>query len=462
MKIFIMIWFGQFVSRVGTAMTRFALLIWAYQQTNSATTVALLGFFAFLPPILIGPIAGVWVDRLNRRTIMLLADLGAGMMTVGMLLLFATGQLQIWHLYLAEALAGAFESFQIPAYTAATTTLLSKEQYARANGLRSMADWGARVLGPVLAGLCLTWLGIVGVMLIDVATFVVAMITLALIYIPHHTKEKSEPATEMKGQFRKEMRVGFSYIWQRPGLLGLMLIQTGIYFIDGLTYLSILPAMILARSGGNEMALASVQGALGAAGVAGGLIMTVWGGPKRKIHGVLIGAALSFFLGEMLLAVGHTIPVWIFAAGVTAIFIPCIVSCDQAIWQAKVAPEVQGRVLSVSRMVGQSMGPPGILLGGILADHWLEPAMMPNGALAPLFGGFIGAGPGAGMALMFAATAILGAVMSLSGYLFSAVRNIENDLPDYDAVPATVEQNSTTVVDAGLGDAPNPTFNPTI
>lgn len=449
MKIFVTIWFGQFASRIGTAMTRFALLIWAYQQTNSVTTVALLGLFAFLPPILISPVAGVWVDRLNRRKIMLLADLGAGVTTIGLLLLFATGNLQIWHLYLAEALAGAFESFQVPAYTAATTTLLSKEQYARANGLRSIADWGAQILGPVLASLFLTWLGILGVMFIDVATFVVAMITLALVHIPQHTTQKSTLAAKAQDQFRKELSVGFSYIRQRPGLLGLMLIFAGINFIDGLTYISILPAMILARSGGNEMALASVQGALGAAGVAGGLLITIWGGPKRKIHGALIGAALSFFLGELLLAVGHTIPVWIFAACVTSIFVPCVESCDQAIWQAKVAPDIQGRVLSVYGMVRQSMISLGILLGGTLADYWMEPAMMPDGALAPLFGGFIGTGPGAGMALMFAVTAILGAVMSLSGYLFPSVRNVERILPDYDAVPTTVEQSSNVVTNTG-------------
>lgn len=303
-KTFITIWFGQFVSQIGTALTRFALLIWAYEQTGSAMSVALLGFFSFLPNLVVSPFAGVWVDRLDRRKIMLLADLGAGMMTMGMLLLFVSGHLQIWHLYLAQALSGVFEAFQLPAYTAATTVLLPKEQYARASGLRSMADSGAQVIAPLLAGLLLAWVGINGVMLIDIGTFLVAFLTLVIIHIPQIEGTEREPAVKTRAQFWGEMRVGFSYIWQRPGLLGLMLIFTGIFLFATLTYLSILPAMILARSGGNELALASVQGALGAAGVVGGLLVSLWGGPKRKIHGVLAGAAFSLPLWRFSLCLG--------------------------------------------------------------------------------------------------------------------------------------------------------------
>src|SRR5688500_9221565 len=108
MRTFTIIWFGQFVSSLGTGMTRFAFLIWAYQQTaagdNPATTLALLGFFAWLPYILLSPIAGVWVDRLDRRLVLVLADLGSGLTTAVVLLLYLTGDLQIWHLYLLEGL----------------------------------------------------------------------------------------------------------------------------------------------------------------------------------------------------------------------------------------------------------------------------------------------------------------------------------------------------------------------
>jgi len=146
MRIFTIIWFGQLVSIVGTAMTRFALLIWAYEQTGNATTVALLGFFSYTPYVLASPLAGIWVDRLDRRLVMIFADLAAGLMTISLLLLYRGDALQIWHLFLIQGLSGAFEAFQIPAYTAATTTLIPKHHFTRASGMRSLAGAGGQVL----------------------------------------------------------------------------------------------------------------------------------------------------------------------------------------------------------------------------------------------------------------------------------------------------------------------------
>lgn len=431
MKTFMILWFGQFVSRIGTALTRFALMIWAYERMGSATTIALLGFSSFLPFVLISPLAGVWVDRLDRRRVLRLADLGAGVMTLSMLLLYTRGDLQIWHLYLAQALSGAFEAFQAPAYTAATTVILPREHFARASGLRSMADSGAQVIAPFLAGILLAWLGIGGVMLIDVGTFLVALATLAYVHIPTITQEPApaKPATKARTQFWEELGVGFRYIGERPGLLGLTLIFTGINLIAALTYYSILPAMVLARSGSHKLALAAVQGALGAGGVVGGLVIGIWGGPRRKIHGSLAFAALSFIVGDLFLALGRDVPVWAIAAFLGALCEPIVVGSNNAIWQSKVAPHVQGRVFAVYGMARQSMMPVGYLLAGILADQWLEPAMLPGGPMASLFGPLVGTGPGTGMALMFLCTAVLGVAMSLSGYLLPAVRCAEQDLP---------------------------------
>ena len=430
-RTFVIIWVGQFVSRIGTAMTRFALLIWAYQQTGQATTVALLGFFGFLPYILLSPVAGVWVDRLDRRKVMILADSGAVIVTVALLVLFFTDSLAVWHLYVAEVLTAVFDAFQGPAYSATTTALLPKEQYARASGLRSMADDGARVLAPFLAGLLIGWIGVQGVMLVDAATFLVAIVTLMIVRVP----ALQAMVLGRERDFLAEMRVGFDYIFRRPGLLGLTLHFTVVNFFAALTYFGIMPAMILARSGGSELALGLVQGALGAAGVAGGLLIAVWGGPRRKIHGVLLGTALSFFIGDFLFAVGRTPTMWVVAAIASSFFIPILLGSRQAIWQAKVAPDVQGRVFSVDSMMRLALNPLGYLIAGYLADYVLEPAMMPDESLAGIFGPLVGTGPGAGMAVMFLGTATLGGLMSLAAYLFPAVRNIETDLPDHDYRP---------------------------
>lgn len=429
MKTFVIIWVGQLVSRVGTAMTRFAFLIWVYQETGLATSVALLGFFSFIPFLLIGPFAGVWIDRLDRRRIMIFSDLGAGMMTIIVLSLFASDSLQLWHLYVAEGMAGLFEAFQVPAYTAVTTTILPKAQYARANGLRLFAAYGADVLAPLSAGALLLLIGIEGIMLVDVATFFFAIGTLLIVKVPRRIR----PATDTDASsYWEEIRIGFRYIRQRPGLGGLLGLFMGINFFASLTYFSILPAMILARSDGSELALAWVQGTLGAAGVVGSIALTIFGLPKRKIHAVLAGAAVSFLLGDFLFAVGQTLWVWLAAAAIAAFFIPFIAGANRTIWQEKVHPDVQGRVFATQGTFQQLLMPLGFLFGGLTADRWLEPAMAVGGSLAPVLGGLVGTGKGAGMGVMFLGTAVLGCLMSLSGYLLPSVYNIESELPSFE------------------------------
>jgi MFS family permease len=432
MQKFSLIWFGQLISLVGTATTRFALLVWAYEKTGQATTTALLGFFSYILYVLVSPFAGVVIDRLDRRVVMILADLGAGLMTLSLFLLYSSSNLEIWHLYVAEALTGAFEAFQLPAYSAATTMLVPKEQYGRVSGMRSLALAASQVFAPAFAGIILHIVGISGVMLIDVATFVVGVLPLIFIVIPRPQVKASEKPAPSKGW--RDMLFGFHYIAQRPGLLGLMLIFCGINLAAALTWYAILPPMILGRTGGDSLALATVQSAMGIGGVIGGIAMSIWGGPKRRIHGVLLLGGISFLSSDFLLGVGHVTAVWAFAAFAGSLYIPFIVGCNLAIWQAKVPPEVQGRVFSVQTLFQQFTMPLGYLLAGPLADRVLGPAMMPGGALVPIFGGLVGTGPGAGMGLMFIGTFILGSSICFGGYLFRAVRDVESDLPDHDHV----------------------------
>ncbi|MCL4860052.1 MAG: MFS transporter [Caldilineaceae bacterium] len=429
MKTFLVIWFGQCVSQIGTALTRFALLIWVYQQHHRAMDVALLGFFTFLPSLLASPVAGVWVDRMDRRKVMLWADAGAGLMTACLLALFANDQLQVWHLYAAQLLAGLSESFQSPAYAATTTLLVNKADYGRINGLRSLAHYGALVIAPFLAGFLVVWLGLGGILLLDLATFLVAVVTLLSVSLP---RLDAAGVASVGSSPWQDLRAGLAYIQVRPGLIGLMLLHTATNFIVALTYYSTLPTLILARSGGNEVALAVVQATLGGAGVIGGVIVSLWGGPRRKIHGVLLGAGFSFLWGDLWFGLGRTLPHWVIGASVAVLVIPLIDSSNMAILQAKVAPAMQGRFFALFHMARQSLMPVGYLLAGLLADQWLEPAMAPTGALAPRLGWLVGVGPGAGIALMFVGAALLGSTVCGAAYLFPAVRNIEDELADHD------------------------------
>ncbi|MGL4648979.1 MAG: MFS transporter, partial [Caldilineaceae bacterium] len=334
---FLLIWAGQFISYIGTGMTRFATTIWAYQITGEATALALVGFFSFAPLIIMTPFAGALVDRWNRKLVTALADLGAGVSTIALLLLYLTGNLQIWHLMVAGAFAGIFEAFQFPAFSASMSLMLKKEEYGRANGLLSLAESASGIVAPLLAGILLPLLGLGGILTIDIVTFVLAVVAVALVFIPQ--PPQTEAGKEGSGSLLREAAYGFQYIWRRASLLGLQ----SLFFFSNLFAtigMILLPAYILARTGNNATALGTVQAAFGVGGVVGGLLMSTWGGPKRRVHGVLIGFIGASLMGQMLMGLGQSLPWWWVAAFFSMAWIPLLNGSNQAIWQAKVAPDV--------------------------------------------------------------------------------------------------------------------------
>lgn len=335
---------------------------------------------------------------------------------------------------MAQLVAGSFACFQTPAFTATTTLLVDKDQYARGNGLHSLAHNGAEVLAPFLASLLVIGVGLGGVMLIDLATFLVAVVTLLTVSVPRLRADRAPSAAASLWQ---DLRAGLLYIRMPPGLISIIVLFAAINFMVAMTLHSTLPALILARSGGDQWALALVQAAIGGAAVVGSVAVTLWGGPRRKIHGVLLGTACSFLLADLGFGLGRSLPIWVIGAIGGAILIPLIDSSTMAILQAKVAPAMQGRFFALFHMARQSLIPLGILLGGLLSDRWLEPAMSPTGGLAPQLGWLVGTGPGAGIALLFFGAALIGATICVAGYLFPALRNIEADLVDHD-VDATI------------------------
>ena len=432
MRGFAVVWVGQLVSLLGTGMTRFALTIWAWQVTGEATALALVGFFSFAPSILMSPVAGAIVDRSNRKVVMMISDAAAGLATAAVLLLHASGRLEIWHLYVTGAFTGAFQAFQFPAYSAAVTMMVDKEQYARANGMIGLAGSASNIVAPILAGVLIGTIGITGVMAFDVSTFVVAIGALLLVPIPQ------PPSSEEKSGSRSLWRdsvYGFRYIYERPSLLGLQLIFLAVNLALSLSFTLFAP-MVLTRTGNDTVILGTVQSAFGIGGVVGGLIISTWGGPRRKVNGVIFGMALNFVFGQMLMGLGRGPVVWAMAAFSTLVLLPIVNGCSQAIWMSKVPPEVQGRVFATRRLIAQISNPLGTILAGPLADYVFSPAMMPGGALAQTFGWLVGTGPGAGMSLMFLFTGTMGLIISIVAYSFSSIRNVEKILPDHDTVAA--------------------------
>ncbi|MBZ0280900.1 MAG: MFS transporter [Anaerolineae bacterium] len=443
MRAFSIVWAGQFVSIFGTTMTQFALTIWSWKflteiqpVDNPATAMALVGFFNFAPQILFSPIAGALVDRWNRKLVMMLSDLAAGIATIALFLLFITNNLQIWHLYVAGAFTGLFQTFQWPAYSASISLMIPKEKYERANAMLSLAESVPQIFGPIAAGVLLAVVGIGGVMVIDIVSFLAAIGTLIFVHIPQ--PEASKEGAEGKGSLWRESIFGFRYIFQRPSLLGLQMVFFFGNLLSSLGFALFAP-MILARTNNDSLALGSVQSALGAGAVVGGLILATRGGLKRRVHGVLGGWLFSTIFGSIIMGLGRALPIWVVTGFISSWIMVYINASNQAIWQAKVAPDVQGRVFSARRMIAQIVGPVGILVAGPLADRVFEPGMREGGNLAPIFGGLVGVGPGAGMALLLVITGVLTVLVSGGAYFIPVIRNAEDILPDHDAKPKNDE-----------------------
>lgn len=440
---FTIVWFGQVISLMGSAMSGFAMTIWAWQLTGSATALALVGLFWFAPNVLFSPIAGALVDRSNRKLVMMVSDISAGVITILYLALYSAGALEIWHLYVGGFIAGTFQAFQWPAYSSAITMMIPKNQYGRATGMMSLAEWGSGIFSPVLAAALLAPIGIAGILTIDIITFVFAIVALLWIQVPQPTQSAEGKAAQ--GNLWQESIYGFKYILQRPSMLGLQMV---FFFGNLLSTISgtLISPMILSRSMNDALLLGSTQSVGSIGGILGSLLITAWGGPKRKVWGVLLGWGLSGILCLTLMGLGREGIIWAIGSFFGSFFGPIINSSNQAIWMSKVAPDIQGRVFSVRRLIAQITGPFGMLIAGPLADQLFEPAMATaQSALGAPLGWLTGTGPGTGMALINIICGILLVIVIFYAMSNPNIRNVESIVPDHDtnpqveAVPAAIE-----------------------
>lgn len=428
---FTIIWLGQIVSVLASGMSQFGLTIFMFEKTQSATALGLMQVFFITPFLIISPIAGVMVDRHNRKLMMMVSDLGAGIATVLILVFQSLGILEFWHLYGASIIYGLGMAFQWPAYSAAITTLVPKEQYGRANGMMSLIEAGPGVAAPLLAGALLPRIGLSGILFFDVITFILAIGALLLVHIPQ--PPRTEEGAQGQGSIWKEAAYGFTYIFARPSLLGLQLVFFAGNLFSGIG-MTLLAPMILSRTASDSLMLGSVQTAGAIGGLIGGIAMSAWGGFKRRVHGVLFGWIISG-IGASIIGLAGGLPVWITGAVMSSLVISLINGSNHAIWQAKVAPDVQGRVFSARRLIAWITNPISPIIAGTMADYVLEPQMRVASPLTETFGWLVGTGPGAGMGLIILFCGLLAALVGLGGYFVNAVRNAEDILPDHDALP---------------------------
>ena len=424
MRTFFVVWFGQLISLFGSQLTSFALGVWVYQNTDSVTQFALISFFTMLPGLVISPLAGALVDRWNRRWVMILSDSVAGLSTLCIALLVVTGQLQIWHIYLATSISSLSSAFQWPAYIASTTLLVPKKHFSRASGMTQLSQALALLLAPMCGGFLVILIQLQGVILLDFATFLLAMLTLLIVKFP---KPKTTTAGKLgKGSLVKESIYGWRYILARPGLIGLLMFFAISNFAASTAEVLFIP-LVLSFTSANVLGIVVSIGSSGM--LIGSLFMSIWGGLKRRIYGVL---GFSILLGLGIFLVGVKTSVVLITVGVFMAFftIPMTNSSSNAIWQTKVALDVQGRVFAIRRMFAWSSRPLAYLVAGPLADKIFEPLMIVDGPLASSIGQLIGTGPGRGIGLMFMVMGIFTMLTTIIAYQYAPLRLVEDHLPD--------------------------------
>jgi MFS transporter, DHA3 family, macrolide efflux protein len=425
---FLRLWLGQVVSVSGSGMTGFALGVHVFQETRSATLFSLITLAATLPGILVAPLAGAVADRWDRRKVIIVSDVCAAVATLVLALLFASGLLALWHIYTMVILVSICSGFQLPAAQAAVTQLVPSGFYAQASGMMQMSRGMQFLVSPLAAGLLLGTLGVWGVLMVDVASFLFGVAMVVSIAIPPLTHHEGGAA---RGGLWSDVAGGLRYLASHHGMAMLVAIIAIGNFMIGFLVVLVGP-MVLAFTTPEVLGVMSSVSALGM--LLGSVLVSVKGAPRSLIPRLFLAMVIAGLgLGTMGLIPNATAIAA--AAFVFFLTMPVVTACQETLWRGKIALAMQGRMFALTRMIVASASTLAFLVAGPLADRVFAPLLVPGGLLADSVGVVIGVGPGRGIALMLVLSGAIILLVSAIGYLFPSVRNLESDSLDVTAEP---------------------------
>lgn len=363
---FFTIWTGQAVSLVGSRLVQFALVWWLTESTGSATVLATASLVALLPGIILGPFAGALVDRWNRRRVMIVADSFVALISAWLAYLFWTGTISTWHVYVAmlgRSLGGAFHW---PSMQASTSLMVPKEHLSRVAGMNQTLQGAMGIAAPPLGAILLALLPVHGIMGIDVATAAVAVVTLFLTAIPEPPRTLG--TTGASPSVWRDLRAGFRYVKGWPGLIIIVALAMVINFVVNPAF-TLMPLLVTDHFKGGALQLGWLQSGWGVGMLVGGVLLSIWGGFRRRIYTSMAGLVLE---GLAIIVIGLT-PANGFQLALGALFVaglmnPLINGPLFAILQVAVAPEMQGRVFTLVSSLSSAMMPLSLAVAGPVAD----------------------------------------------------------------------------------------------
>ncbi|RKH58461.1 MFS transporter [Corallococcus aberystwythensis] len=425
---FVLLWLGQTASGMGSHLNGFGLGVWTYEHTKSTSLYSLIALASFAPGVLVAPLLGGVVDRHDLRKVMMLGHAGGAVCTVLIALLLQLDRLSVGALLALVAGGAAFNSIQLPAFAKATTVMVAPEQLPRANGLMQLGLALGSIVAPLLSGTLLPAIGVTGLLAIDVGT---ALLSLGVLQGLRGSALPREAASPVKASLGRralqDAAVGWRFIRERPGLVGLQVLLTLMSFNLGIIQVLVTP---LVMSFADVRALGAVMTAGGLGMLAGSLVMLAWGGTRRRVWTVLGFVWLQgLFLGLGALRASP----WVVGAGAFGVLftLPVIMGCNQTLWQRKVPTGLQGRVFAVHSALSGVAIPIAYLLSGPLADHVFEPLMAAGAPWASALGPWVGgAGPGRGIALLLLLLGLATLLLVAACTLLPGIRRVEQVLPD--------------------------------
>lgn len=366
---FFTIWGGQAFSLFGSQLVQFALVWWLTRETGSATVLATATLIALLPQVILGPFVGTLVDRWNRRIIMIVADTSIALFTLLLFFLFATEQVQVWHVFAIMAVRSLGGAFHEPAMTSSTSLMVPKEHLARIAGANQTLQGLLRIFAPPLGALLIELFSTQNVLLIDIGTASFAVLPLLFIPIPQPARHARQASGEIeKTSYMHDLREGLTYVVKWKGLLGIIILAMLLNFLL-IPAASLLPLVVTKIFNGGATELGWVESVFGVGVIIGGVSLSVWGGFKRRIITCFCGI-LGIGVGVVLIGLipanmFYLLLVSYFLVGITQVFAngPLM-----AIMQSTVIPDMQGRVFSLLGAGAAAMMPLSLLIAGPITD----------------------------------------------------------------------------------------------
>ncbi|MBQ8959919.1 MAG: MFS transporter [Ruminococcus sp.] len=416
LRSYAILWATQSLSALGSGMTSYALVLWLYLSSGSALKTAMLSICSYAPYVLMSIFAGTLSDRLDKKKTMLVCDLIAALSTVAVLVLIKLNSLHPWHLYLINAVNGLMNTVQQPASEVAATLLTPKEYYQKTSGMRSFSQSLNSILTPIIATALFSLADIGVVIAVDLSTFGIAFLTLALfIKIPEVPSSDKQKESVLSAS-----RAGLKWLKDNPLILKLILFLSCINLVAS-TYDAALPAMILSKANGGQTVLGIINTCVGIATLVGSVLVTFLPAPKNRVKAISAALFMSMSTENFMLALGKTPIIWCVGAVLGWIAIPYMNANMDVIFRAEIPTDMQGRVYSCRNTLQFFTIPIGFLLGGLLTDKVFEPLMTNNksGFLTTLFG----EGKGSGAAMLFF---VIGIVGVMTCFVFSSLLNKHN------------------------------------